>query len=260
MKTIEPDMKLDGCRLQDALDSLYNSFAAVLRGSGATDSPDLYQRDIPQMVFDTAIEAGWIPLAQGKFDPKVGTSKGDVVWEADFQLTNTMKLPQWIQDRIEDAKKAGPQPAHKTTFTKNQAQRVVQIGEWYVERTFAESFYDLLKEAISFHLAEGTAHEEHLKKLPTTTKTEERRQLLENYVSNQGKKGYEIKKKQVAERADVDYSVFAKWMRGEIADGTPAADRIMLLLLFDERNRARVYRAGAIRSSREKPVSNFTEE
>jgi hypothetical protein len=261
VKRIDPEMRLDGFRLKDALESIYCSIAAALRRLGAADSPDLYKRAIPQMVFDVAIGAGWIPLSQNHFDPKVGTAKGDVVWEADFQITNKLGLPKWILDNIDKApKEKNWRPPHKTTLTKNQAQRIVQFGEWYVERTYVDSFYDLLREPISFHLAEGTEHEEQLKKLPTTTKPAERKRLLEKYISKEGSRGYDITKKQVAERAGVDYSVLAKWLRDDIKDGKTPADRIMLLLLFDERNRARTYRAGAMRSGRQRPKSNHSEE
>lgn len=249
MKTIDPDMKLDGFRLQDALVSIYHTFADTLRGPGATPSPDLYKRAIPEMVFDVAIGAGWVPLSETPFDSKVGTSKGDVVWEADFQITDKMGLPQWILDHVEAAKtKQDWRPPHKSTFTKNQAQRIVQFGEWYVERTYVDSFYDLLRESISFYLAEGTLHEERLKSLPTVTTARQRQDLLDAYVSKRKKEEKAAKMNDIARLAGVDYSVLMKWKKGEnakkdpILDTAPAAQRIALLLRFDQQSSARMYR------------------
>ena len=252
MTTIDPDMKLDGFRLQDALESIYHTFASNLRGRGATGSPDLYQRAIPEMVFDVAIGAGWVPLSENHFDQKVGTTNGDVVWEADFQITDKMGLPQWILDHIERAKKEKDwQPPHKTTFTKNQAQRIVQFGECYVERTYLNSFYDLLREPISFHLGEGTLHEERLKSLPAVTTARQRTKLLEAYISKRNKEKKSTRITDIAKLANVDYSIFMKWRKGEtikkgrILDSLPSAVRISMLLRFDEQIKKRPYRRAA---------------
>jgi hypothetical protein len=249
VKTIDPDMKLDGCRLRDALESVYHTFASVLLGRGATTSPDLFMRDIPEMVFDVAIGAGWIPLAENRFDQKIGTSKGDVVWEADWQIPKNMKLPKMIVDHLENLKKEGKYaPPHKTTFTTNQLQRIVRFDEWYVERAYLDSFYNLLREAISFHLGEGTLHEERLKSLPATTTARQRQALLTAYISKRMKEGKSTRITDIAKLANVDYSVFMKWRKGEsvkngpILDSHPAAQRISMRLRFDERMKARPYR------------------
>jgi hypothetical protein len=249
VKTIDPDMTLDGFRLQDALTSIYHTFASVLRGRGAPDSPDLYKREIPEMVLDVAIGAGWVPLSENHFDQKVGTSKGDVIWEADWQIPKDMKLPKMIVDHLEKAKKEGRYvPLHKTTFTKNQERWIVQLGEWYVERTYLNSFYDLLREPISFHMGEGTLYEERLKSLPAVTTARQRGTLLKGYISKRKNDRKSTTLTDIAKLANVDYSTFMKWRKGEtikkgrILDSVPSAVRISMLLRFDEQVKKRTYR------------------
>jgi hypothetical protein len=260
MKTIDSDMKLDGFRLRDALESIYHAFANNLLGRGASASPALFMRDIPEMVLDVAIGAGWVPLSENPFDTKVGTTKGDVVWEADFKITDKTKLPEWVREHIREVEslppeqreeKGLPPPPISTIFTKNQAQRIVQFGGCYVERTFLNSFYDLLSEPISFHLGEGTLHEERLKSLPAVTTARQREKLLKDYIKKQKQKNMSAKKTDIAKLADVDYSVFMKWQKGDtikkgrIVDSLPSAQRISMLLRFDEQVKKRPYRRAA---------------
>jgi hypothetical protein len=254
LKQIDPEMKLDGFGLKQALESVYCAVAANLRGRGATDAPDLYWREIPGVVFDAAIGAGWLPLADKDFDHKIGATKGDVIWEADWFITDKMNLPQWLLRHVEDAtneaekrvrtnaQDKGWQPPVPTKFTKNQKQSIVQFNDCYVERKYLESFFALLEDIISFHMGQGTKQEENIKQLPKHTSPKERRDLLDAYIASESKKGVDITKKEIAQRADVDYSVLVKWTNGQLLDSSKAAMRISLLLLFDERNRARGYR------------------
>jgi hypothetical protein len=135
----------------------------------------------------------------------------------------------------------GRQPLRPTRFTKNQKQSIVLFGDFYVERAYLDSFFALLQETIAFHMAAGTRHEENVKQLPTHTYSDERRAMLEAYITSESKKGIDITRKEVARRADVDYSVLVKWTNGKIVDTSPPGIRISLLLRFDERNRARSY-------------------
>lgn len=242
-RTIDPNMKLDGFSLKEALESLYCTFASVLRGHGATDTPELYRRKVPACVFDAAIGAGWFPLAETDFDPKIGFAKGDVIWQADWQANEKTVSAQWVLDHIEAEKRKGWKPPPPTQYTKNQAQRLVQLGDFIVEREYADSFYSLLADMIAFHLADGTQHEERLKSLPTKTTTKERQVLLNKYIAEREADGHRPTMKEIAGRAGVDYAVLFKWKNGRgIADSDPAAQRISLLLRFNERNDPRAYR------------------
>lgn len=245
MKTIDPYMKLDGFSLQEALESLYCTFSSVLVGRDVNDSPTLYLREIPEMVFSAAVGAGWLPLAEEDFDPKVGFSKGDVVWEADWHASPKTVDKQWVLDHIEDAIKRGGQPPAPTTFTKNQAQRLVQFGDMYVERTYLDSFYVLLKDTISFHLAEGTKHEEHVKQLPKTTSKKQRTAYLQACIDKE-----HITRQEIARRAGVKYTVLVKWKnktKPMHTDSSEPGERILLYLLFGEWGRSRTYRLAKIK-------------
>lgn len=260
MKTLNPDMKLDGFSLRQALESIYSTFANVLLASGATDCPDLYRQDIPGMVFDVAVGAGWVPLA----DPSIptGTGKGEVVWQADFYDAEKVHLPETALDDSEDEKRKGRQPPAPATYTKYQLARLLQWGDFIVERKYAASFYALLKDTIAFHLAEGTEHDEHLKQLPKTTSKKDREALLQKYIAKETEKaeGRRITMKEISRRADVDYTVLKNWRKGPtphssgprrrtpkkpILDSSPPGQRLLLLLLFDERGKARWHRRKA---------------
>ena len=52
---------LADCTLQDALGSVYSVFAAVLGAYHIPRSAKLFEEDIPGMVYDVAIGAGWLP-------------------------------------------------------------------------------------------------------------------------------------------------------------------------------------------------------
>jgi hypothetical protein len=243
VKTIDPKMTLDGFSLKEALESIYSTFASVLLGHGAPDGPDLYRRVIPMYVFDAAVGAGWLPLADpDDVDIAVGMAKGEVIWQADWQVTEKTKLPQWVRDHIEEERRKGRQPPTPTKYTKNQAQRLYQFGDFIVDRDYLKSFYAFLADVMSFHLADGTQHEERLKSLPTKTPAKERQALLNKYIAEGGTAGHKLRMKDIAQLAGVDYSVLIKWKNGRIADSEPAAQRISLLLRFNERNAPRAYR------------------
>lgn len=258
MKRIDPDMRLDGLRLQDALESIYSTIAGVLRAHGATDGPDLYCEKLPALVFSAAVGAGWLPLSEADFDPTIGPSKGDVVWQADLQVTDKTELPEWVREHIKAVEKLPPEqrkemgleghPPRPTEFSKNQKNWIVHFDDFYVERTFLESFYDVLKEIISFHMASGTLHDERLDSLPAHTSVSERRALLRTYISDKQKKGLKTTMQQISQWAGVDYSDLTKWKNGDpkLPDSSSKAKRISLLLRFDERNRARAYRRAVL--------------
>jgi len=214
----------------------------VLRGRGETDAPYLYTRDIPGMVFDVAVGAGWMPLAETT--TPIGTGV-DPVWQADFQYTDKMDLPQPVRDLIEEAKREGWQPPVPTVLSRNQAQRLVYIGDFVVERSFASTFYALLKDEIAFHLAEQTEHEKHVKLLPKRTTAKQRQAFLQEYIAKEEAKRIKTTKQKVANDAAVQYTLLAAWEQKRapmVSDSIRPAERIMLLLLFGEHGKARHYR------------------
>jgi len=114
MTTIDPNMNLDRFGLQDALVSLYSTFAAALLGYGATDSPDFYQREIPEMVLEAAVGAGWLDFVE------------EVPWHP-----SSKAVPKWVLQYKKDL---------LSRFTEDAAQSPVKFGQYYVDRAYADSF------------------------------------------------------------------------------------------------------------------------
>lgn len=228
MKIIDPNMTLDGFSLKQALVSMYCTFAASLSAHSVTSSPELYLNEIPGLVFDAAVGAGWIEVEEDD----------QVDWVASPKTVSANSM----LDILEQRKLDGWEPPPPTQYTKNEAQRLVQLGEFMVDRSYAESFMLLLQDAISMHLAEGTEHEERLKTLPPLTTAEEREALLEQYIAERKRCGEGVTRTEVAERAGTDYTTLTKWKNDKISDASEVAKRIALLLRFDERNRPRKYR------------------
>jgi hypothetical protein len=242
---LDPEVTLGDCNLQLALESVYSTIVAALRDRGVIESREMYVREVPALVFEAAVGAGWIPLA-GSSVP-IGTGDGQVVWEADWHVTDktvpdTNALPQWLKDHLENLKR---QPPLRTQYTKYQVARLVQVGDLIVERTYLDSFYAVLENWISFHLKEVTEHEGHVKLLPKRTTAKQREAFLQDYIAKEKVKGIKTNKKKVANDADVQYTILAAWRQKRapmISDATPACQRIMCLLLFGELGKARPYR------------------
>jgi hypothetical protein len=236
---------LEGCNLKQALESVYSTIVGALRERGVTESRAMYRQEIPALVFEAAVGAGWIPLA--KHTTPIGTGNGEVVWQFDWHVTDktvpdTTTLPQWLQDHIETLKR---QPALRTPYTKYQLARLVQVGDLIVERAYMDSFDALLEDWIDFHLAEVTEHEKHVKLLPKRTTAKQRQGFLQEYIAKEEAKGIKTTKKKIAHDADVQYTLLAAWSKKRtpmISDAIPACQRIMLLLMFGERSQARHYR------------------
>ncbi|MGA2116060.1 MAG: hypothetical protein ABSH56_15070 [Bryobacteraceae bacterium] len=242
---LNPDVTLEGCNLLDALRSTFSVLAEALRARGVVNSRELFRLEIPALVFEVAAGAGWIPFADSSVP--IGTGAGQVVWEADWHVTDktvpdTSALPQWLQDHLEKLKK---QPSHRTSYTKYQVARLVQVGDLIVERRYMESFYALLEDWIDLYLDEVTEHEKHVKLLPKRTTAKQRDAFLQDYIAKEKAKGIKTTKKKVADDADVQYTLLAAWAKKRkpmMSDATPACQRIMLLIMFGERSQARHYR------------------
>jgi hypothetical protein len=228
VKIIDPTMTLDGFALEQALVSMYCTFAASLTAHGVTSSPKLYTQEIPGLVFDAAVGAGWIEVK----------GEDQVDWGASSKTVST----KWMLDFLEERGLDGWEPPPPTQYTNYDALRLVQLGEFMVDQLQAKIFFNLLRGIIALHVAEGTEHEERLKTLPSFTSAEEREALLEQYIAERKARGDEVTKTEVAERAGTDYTTLAKWRKGTFSDATAVAQRIALLLRFNERNRPRKYK------------------
>jgi hypothetical protein len=239
------DATLDGFNLKQGLESVYSVIAAALRDHGVVESRELYVRELPALIFEAAVGAGWIPLAESS--TPIGTGAGQVVWEADWNATDrtvpdTPKLPQWLRDHLEAQRR---RPPARTKYTKYQVARLVQVGDLIVERAYWETFYALLEEWISFHLEEVTEHDKHLKLLPKRTTAKQREAFLQDYIAKEEAKGIKTLRKKIAHDAAVQYTLLAAWTKKRtpmISDAIPACQRIMLLLRFGKRSKARHYR------------------
>jgi hypothetical protein len=244
-KALAPDVTLEGCDLKQALESVYSTIVGALRDRGVTESREMYRQEIPALVFEAAVGAGWIPSA--KHTTPIGTGNGEVVWEVDWHVTDktvpdTSALPQWLQDHLEKLKR---QPSVRIPYTKYQVARLVQVGDLIVERAYMDSFYALLEDWIDIYLEEVTEYEKHVKLLPKRTTAKQREAFLQDYIAKEEAKGIKTTKKKVANDADVQYTLLAAWTKKRapmISDAIPACQRIMLLLLFGERSKARHYR------------------
>src|ERR1035438_1952844 len=70
--TLQPPdgtLKLSNCTLQEALDSAYATFASCFGGLGYPPSKKFFEEDIPAMVFDLAVGAGWLPITEAALTP-----------------------------------------------------------------------------------------------------------------------------------------------------------------------------------------------
>jgi hypothetical protein len=61
------DKRLSDCTLREAVESVYATFASTFRGFGYPSSKKFFEEDIPAMVFDVAVTAGWILVAMDAF-------------------------------------------------------------------------------------------------------------------------------------------------------------------------------------------------
>jgi hypothetical protein len=135
----DANAKLTNSTLQGSLAAAYSDIAAVLRGYGVPGTTHLYEVEIPGIVFDIAIGAGWLPLIPPPDDATPESSK-------------------------------------------THGRKLVQLGDFDVERWFVDAFIDLLREDIDFNTArpEGSSQEQ-LANLPKFTSTRERETFLQEF-------------------------------------------------------------------------------
>jgi hypothetical protein len=233
VKRIDPNKKLDGHRLQDALISLYHSFSSTYGIPAAGDEQEWYEETIPGLVLHAAIGAGWLDFTDDDKSP---------IQQADWIPSAKTVSAKWVLEHVEREKGKGRRNTEIRSARRDRDH--VLIHDWIVERAYLDSFMVLLKDAIAFHLAAGTESEELSKQLPSYTSSEERTALLDHYIEEESRKGFIITKVQVAQRADVNYSTLFKWKNGKLSDAKPAARRISLLLRFNKHTSKRRYYKG----------------
>jgi hypothetical protein len=94
LKPPDGKMKLKNCTLQQALESVYCEFAAVLLAYEVPRSCKLFEEDIPGMVFDVAVGAGWLPCPPEEENlPKTGRLHGK-----ELVVLGEGKVERWYKD------------------------------------------------------------------------------------------------------------------------------------------------------------------
>jgi hypothetical protein len=208
LKPPDGQMKLSNCTLQQALDSAYATFASCFGGLGYPPSMKFFEEDIPAMVFDLAVGAGWLPITEAALTPDELVSKG---------VKN--------QD-----------PVYKN-------RKLVLFGDLMIDVWYKEAFMALLEDSIAFISHDPTNQKERLDSLPTFTSKAEREKLLQDYLKAHAADQPKIGMIAVAEMAAVDYRDFKKWRKGPptqaepggLPDSSIKAKRIAILLRYDER-------------------------
>jgi hypothetical protein len=133
------DQKLSGCTLRQALESAYATFGSVLCGLGYPASKKLYEDDIPAMVFNVAVGAGWVDITEAALEPD------EKVWE---------------RVRLQEAGYRG--------------RKLILFGDLMVDAWYKEAFVALLEDSIQFHSYEPDPKEQWIDGLPELTSKEER--------------------------------------------------------------------------------------
>jgi hypothetical protein len=193
------EAKLSDSTLRESLSSAYAEIAAVLRGVGLPPTRNLFEGQIPGIVFDIAVGARWVPL---------------------------IPLPD------------DSQPQH----ARSHGSTLVQLGEFDVERWFADAFIELLREEIDYHIHSSEENQqEQLDNLPKFTSMKQREELLEDYLERHRTNDKRPKMIEVANWGGVDYSDFKKWRRGptKLPDSSAKAKRIAMLLRHDDKSCAK---------------------
>ncbi|MCZ2153107.1 MAG: hypothetical protein LC114_04275 [Bryobacterales bacterium] len=199
---VDGQMPLPPCNLKQALDSLYGKFASMLAGQILPRSTKLFEEDIPGMVYDVAVGAGWLP------PPPEEETAGNTSRLHGKQLVflGDGMVERWYKDSfmavLEDS------IAFHTDPPDTRQRRIDSLPKY----TSKEERQALLDEYIRREVAQKSEREDLDPMTKTTTP----------------------KMTQVAEDAGVDYSDFNKWRRGpdKMKDSSEKAKRIGLLLVY----------------------------
>lgn len=212
LKPPDGQMRLSDTTLQEALDSAYATFASWFGGLGYPQPKKVFEEEIPAMVFDLAVGAGWLQITEAALTPD------EKVWEG-------------IKNR---------DPVYK-------GRKLVLFGDLMIDVWYKEAFMALLEDSIglcSYDPGDPTNRKDRIAALPDFTSKDEREALLQEYLrkhqSDEPKVGILV----VAEMAEVDYKDFKRWRKGPpteseprgLPDSSVKAKRIAILLRYDERS------------------------
>jgi hypothetical protein len=213
-RTLQPPdgkMKLSSCTLQEALDSAYATFASCFGGLGYPPSKKFFEEDIPAMVFDLAVGAGWLPITEAALTPD--------------------------EEVLEGVKRQDP--AYK-------GRKLILFGDLMIDAWYKEAFMALLEDSIefcSYEPGDPTNRKDRLDALPSFTSKGEREGLLQDYLRKHESDQPKVGMLAVADMAAVDYRDFKKWRKGPptpteprgLPDSSIKAKRIAVLLRYDDR-------------------------
>jgi hypothetical protein len=118
---------------------------------------------------------------------------------------------------------------------RTHGKKLVQFGEFDVERWYVDSFVALLEDEIEFssYGPEETV-QARLDGLPSFTNKIQREELLQEFLSNHLEANKKLKFVQVAQMAGVDYGDFKRWRRGHLPDSSAKSKRLSLLLRYND--------------------------
>jgi hypothetical protein len=188
---------LTNTTLQDSLNATYAEIAAVLRHYGVPRTTNLYEVEIPGIVFDIAVGAGWLPLIPPPDDTTPESSR-----------------------------------VH--------GRKLVQLGEFQVERWYVDAFMNLLLEEIAFTtVLPDRNREEQFANLPKFTSTKERETLIQDFREKYKVGGKQPKMIEIANWSGTDYADFKKWRKGRLLDSSSKSKHIAMLLRYNDRSWAK---------------------
>jgi hypothetical protein len=207
---IDGQIPLPQCTLKETLVHLYCQLASVLAGHHLPGTAAFFEEELPGMVYDVALGAGWLPFppedlqSEAVGDPSRLHGK-QVVILGDYKVERWYRdgfmalLDEWI--------------GFHTVPADTRERRIERLPKYTSKKTRQ----DMLDAYIS-HEVEVNSRKEYLDPVSRAAPP---------------------KMTEIAKRAGVDYSDFNKWRRGpkQLKDSSEKSYRISLLLLYDERQK-----------------------
>ncbi len=197
----DPDKKLSNCSLRQALESVYATFASVLTGFDHPPSVKLFEEDIPGMVFEVAVGAGWVDITEAALLPDETVREGVKTQHPDYK-----------------------------------GRKLVLFGDLMVDLWYKEAFIAILEDEIGFHShSNPSTPNELMDSLPLVTSNEEREALVAGYLDKHATDAPKIRVTDIPQMANVNYRDFKRWRKGLLKDSSFKSKRISILLRSDYR-------------------------